>query len=425
MSRAAGFSVDDKVRFKHQGTEWTGRITRKTWRRAWVAVSSGETLKIPWKRLKKCRPPQTESDRDRKAAEPPGLDKTGGIVQFRVGSQILTAAILRRGPKRALVFASDGKQYRVPYRLLKPLGGFGAGKPVEGGKQGPEVGKESSRSALAVGDPVQFLSHGELVRGHLTRKTSKNGLVTTEAGDEFTVAWGLIERHEGGEPRVVSDRTESLKASFRPNDRVKFSTRSGPVHGEIARHGPKRALVLTDGGEEWRVPYSDLTLLSRSDGRDDERLLSETRKLAGELMAQHGLSKWSFQFDDASRRAGSCNYNTKVLSLAREFALVAPSSEVRNTILHEIAHALVGPKHNHDRIWKEQARAIGCTGDRCHDVVFAPPRYIKSCPRCGWYSTGNQRKHRWVCGQCRTPIKYETYTKRAWEAVAHRAYSRN
>lgn len=424
MSRAAGFSVDDIVRFKHRGTEGTGRITRKTWRRAWVSVSSGETLKIPWKKLRKSSPSKPAADRGHATPEPPGPEKTGVIAQFRVGSEIRTGAILRRGPKRALVFADDGKQYRVPYSLLKPLGSA-SGKIFASGNGSPEPEKKSDRSSLSIGDPVQFRRRGKVITGHLTRKNSKNGLVTTEAGLEYKVDWGLLERHEGGKPREVTDRLEALKSNFRPNDRVKFKTKSGVLHGEIARHGPKRAFIVTDGGEEWRVPYSQLELLSRSDGRDDERVLSETRKLAGELMARHGLSDWSFQFDDASRRAGFCSYATKVLSLAREFALVAPSSEVRNTILHEIAHALVGPKHHHDQVWRDQARAIGCTGERCHDVKFAPPRYIKSCPQCGWYATGNQRKRSWVCGQCRTPIKYETYTKRAWEAVAHLAYSRN
>lgn len=424
MLRAAGFSVDDFVRFLHRGAERTGRITRKTWRRAWVKVSSGETLKIPWKKLHKCGPSQPAADRGHATTEPPGPEKTGVITQFRVGSEIRTGAILRRGPKRALVFADDGKQYRVPYSLLKPASPV-AEESFAGGKRPTETEKKSNRSTLSIGDPVQFRRRGRVITGHLTRKNSKDGLVTTEAGLEYKVHWGLLERHEGGKPRVVTDRLESIKAAFRPNDRVQFKTKSGVLSGEIARHGPKRAFIVTDSGEEWRVPYSQLELLSRSDGRDDERVLSETRKLAGELMARHGLSQWSFQFDDASRRAGVCKHATKVLSLAREFALVAPSSEVRNTILHEIAHALVGPKHNHDQVWKDQARAIGCTGERCHDVKFAPPRYIKSCPQCGWYATGNQQKRSWVCGQCRTPIKYQTYTKRAWEAVAHLAYSRN
>jgi len=37
---------------------------------------------------------------------------------------------------------------------------------------------------------------------------------------------------------------------------------------------------------------------------------------------------------------------------------------IENTVLHEIAHAIVGNEHYHDRVWKECAQRIGCTGDR-------------------------------------------------------------
>ena len=181
MSRAAGFSVDDLVRFKHRGAAWTGRITRKTWRRAWVSVSSGETFKIPWKKLNRHSPQQAEANVDQVAPEPPGPDKTGVIVQFPVKSEVRTGAILRRGPKRALVFADDGKQYRVPYSLLKPAGAE-SDKFLEGGSRSPETEVKSARSTLSIGDPVQFRGRGGLITGHLTRKTSKNGLVATEAG---------------------------------------------------------------------------------------------------------------------------------------------------------------------------------------------------------------------------------------------------
>ena len=38
---------------------------------------------------------------------------------------------------------------------------------------------------------------------------------------------------------------------------------------------------------------------------------------------------------------------------------------MKNTLLHEIAHALAGHEHNHDEVWKATARSIGCDGCRC------------------------------------------------------------
>lgn len=37
---------------------------------------------------------------------------------------------------------------------------------------------------------------------------------------------------------------------------------------------------------------------------------------------------------------------------------------IENTVLHEIAHAMVGAKHHHDKAWRECAQRIGCNGNR-------------------------------------------------------------
>ena len=42
-------------------------------------------------------------------------------------------------------------------------------------------------------------------------------------------------------------------------------------------------------------------------------------------------------------------------------------AEVRETILHEIAHARVGASHGHDAVWQAEARRIGSTGRRLVD----------------------------------------------------------
>ena len=53
--------------------------------------------------------------------------------------------------------------------------------------------------------------------------------------------------------------------------------------------------------------------------------------------------------------------------------------EIKNTILHEIAHALVGSQHGHSQIWRKKAREIGCDASRCHHIVFSKPKYILTC----------------------------------------------
>lgn len=104
-------------------------------------------------------------------------------------------------------------------------------------------------------------------------------------------------------------------------------------------------------------------------------------------MTEHGLIQqgWTFKFDSAKRRFGVCKYRPKVIGLSSHLTELNDIERVRNTILHEIAHALVGASHGHDNVWRRKAIEIGCDGERCCDVravVTPESRYIAICPTC-------------------------------------------
>lgn len=114
--------------------------------------------------------------------------------------------------------------------------------------------------------------------------------------------------------------------------------------------------------------------------------LMEARELALELMKQHGLEFWYFEFDNAKRRFGICRYSTRRIGLSRNLVLLNTKKRVENTILHEIAHALVGPGNGHNWIWRQKAIEIGCNGKRCHskeDTTLVERTLIAHCPNCG------------------------------------------
>ncbi len=83
-------------------------------------------------------------------------------------------------------------------------------------------------------------------------------------------------------------------------------------------------------------------------------------------MEQHGLSGWSFVFDRAVRRAGKCSYRERTISLSAPLAKLHDEAEVRETVLHEIAHALT-PGEGHSAVWRRTALRIGSNGERCVD----------------------------------------------------------
>lgn len=94
--------------------------------------------------------------------------------------------------------------------------------------------------------------------------------------------------------------------------------------------------------------------------------LNDARDLAIDLMIKHGLIEkgWTFGFDNAAKRLGLCTYATKRISTGRVMAAAATKDEFTQTMLHEIAHALVGHAAGHGPIWKAKAASIGYTGQR-------------------------------------------------------------
>lgn len=114
--------------------------------------------------------------------------------------------------------------------------------------------------------------------------------------------------------------------------------------------------------------------------------LQQIEREAWRLMREHGLVDhgWVFKWDHAVRTLGKCYHGRRQITLSKKvFSIPENVPLARNTMLHEIAHALVGPSHGHDHVWKRQARAIGCTGDRCTELATKPMmKYGGSCG-CG------------------------------------------
>lgn len=112
--------------------------------------------------------------------------------------------------------------------------------------------------------------------------------------------------------------------------------------------------------------------------------LNTAKDMALKLMTNHGLATWNFEFDNAKRRLGLCRYDLKIISLSTPLALLNNEVEVRNTILHEIAHALLGKGHGHNRLWQSKAVSIGCNGERCSSGTIEMKRtWQAACERCG------------------------------------------
>jgi predicted SprT family Zn-dependent metalloprotease len=255
----------------------------------------------------------------------------------------------------------------------------------------------------------------------VARKGRTYAHVITDDGTEVRVPYALLSRVVGAPKKHVQGQTDTLRTQFHAGDRVHFSVGATVLSGVISRLNPRAAHVICEDDREYRVPYARLTTLERQSDTDPgsrQRTDGELDAIAARAsawIAAHHLKDWSFQFDHATKRAGCCHYRARVISLAHAYARYAADEEIDDTILHEIAHALVGKAHGHDQVWQAKAVALGCSGNRCHDVQFIPPRYIVTCEHACWITTAERRKRGAVCRTCHGQVRYATYTEERWQ----------
>ena len=133
------------------------------------------------------------------------------------------------------------------------------------------------------------------------------------------------------------------------------------------------------------------------------------REAARALFNAHGLTGWEFGFNSNVRRAGVCFYPHRGepgrIELSVHFAEKNTDAEVRDTLLHELAHALVGPGHGHDAVWRAKCRQIGAKPEACYgdEVEMPRGRWRAVCAGC----TSEYDRHRrpartdgWYCRPC-------------------------
>ncbi|MCG9129725.1 SprT-like domain-containing protein [Candidatus Poribacteria bacterium] len=201
-------------------------------------------------------------------------------------------------------------------------------------------------------------------------------------------------------------------ATFPPGTEVTFYDKTkNKLHGTVQRLLIRYARVASTEGTFWNVPYGGMEITETS--TNPTMTLPEIEAIGKQLIQEHEVKNkletgWNFAFDLAPARAGICRYKERQITLSVTYCLKATKAEIRNTILHEIAHAIVGPKHGHDIVWKNVAVKIGCTAERCHRVEHTIPRWFGKCG-CGKQWTRQrltQRARSGLCPSCGDNIKW-------------------
>jgi predicted SprT family Zn-dependent metalloprotease len=167
--------------------------------------------------------------------------------------------------------------------------------------------------------------------------------------------------------------------------------------------------------EDNEVRYiTDLPIEKEGWGYTNLRIIEE---MGRKLLVEHNLPQWSFQFDWAHTRTGVCFHNIKTIGVSVRYCMKYSLDEVRLTILHEIAHAIAGYKHQHDDTWREISYQIGATGKRTHHKQFSAPKYIRFCPNLHWVSIAQRRMRNRICRECHATVTYEPYSEERYKEL--------
>ena len=221
--------------------------------------------------------------------------------------------------------------------------------------------------ALSIGDAVHFTHRGKTIHGHLLRRQRRRTLATVI--DDADRLWKVSEAAltTSGRTRRATMVTgdDTARAQWRVGDRVAFAGPDGTLQsGKIVKLNPTQARVRA-GRTLWNVPYGGLSGMDgpgrQKKARNGAERLANIATMARGVMDEHGLGDWTFAFLEAERRLGDCHFQDRVIRIGRAHALDASEAEIRDTVLHEIAHALAGPEARHGPKWKATARRIGAT----------------------------------------------------------------
>jgi len=116
------------------------------------------------------------------------------------------------------------------------------------------------------------------------------------------------------------------------------------------------------------------------------------------------------------KRFGSCSFKKRTIKVSKHHLQESSDESVLNTLRHEAAHALAGPKAGHGWKWKEKARLLGAKPVRCHSETIPSTKRravgVYTCDaQCGVEPTIVLREPKspasaYRCGRCKSTVTY-------------------
>jgi len=159
---------------------------------------------------------------------------------------------------------------------------------------------------------------------------------------------------------------------------------------------------------------------------------SAALKLARQIMDQHGCNL-PLRVNGGKTVIGMLMWKKNFLTgeyiptrlvLSRYLIVLNDEDQIKEVVLHEIAHFKVNPKNGHNWAWQQMARQLGCKEGRCSVNTNMPEGRYKAECSCGQvyykHRAGKRVLHsNWFCRKCRGKIRFvDTLAPRIQEPVA-------
>ena len=119
-------------------------------------------------------------------------------------------------------------------------------------------------------------------------------------------------------------------------------------------------------------------------------------------------------YDNKKTSHGYCSYRKKHISFSSYAVSQLTESQQKALALHEIAHAIVGAGHGHNKVWRDTCLAIGGNGQRlgpATNVRANHAKWVAYCPNCQ-KTTLKFKRYDLACGKCCNRFNGGEYTEK-------------
>jgi hypothetical protein len=153
--------------------------------------------------------------------------------------------------------------------------------------------------------------------------------------------------------------------------------------------------------------------------------LQQVQAHAEQLIAAHLEPKdWRFRFSHGIKQLGACRFSSAKsgqISLSKHHAITGDWAEITDTILHEIAHALAGPRQGHKALWKAHCLRIGAKpiARAPVSVIKTPFKYYLVYPAEKRILSRSNRLCKWVKRPQDYWLKNQPHTQGQLRVIAH------